>query len=231
MQKTNLRPGETIESLVKNQLKIIQDKHSYRFSLDSILLAQFVSTKNKEKVIDLGTGCGIIPLLVYDANKRNTIYAVEIQEHLVGIAQRNIALNHLENQIYILHDDIRNLRDQFRSESFDVITANPPYIPAGKGKQSATDAQLMARHEINMTLDSMILICSYLLKKRGRLYLIHRADSLIPLIITLKKYQLEPKVLQFVFTKRNQHAKRFLVEARKEGGTELKVLAPLFLNS
>jgi len=195
-----------------------------------MLLAQFVNLKNKEKIIDLGTGCGIIPLLIYDSAKNHTIYAVEIQDKLADIAERNVVLNHLENKIHILHDDMRNLKDQFRGESFDVVTANPPYIPAGKGKLSAKDEQMLARHEINITLDNMILISSHLLKKRGRIYLIHRADILIPVIMTLKKYQLEPKVLQFVYTIRNHHARRFLIEARKGGGTELKIMTPLFLN-
>ncbi|MFW5804082.1 MAG: tRNA1(Val) (adenine(37)-N6)-methyltransferase [bacterium] len=230
MQKINLRPGETIESLGENQLKIIQDKKSYRFSLDSILLAQFVNTKNREKIIDLGTGSGIIPLMIYNSNKNNKIYAVEIQQKLADIAQRNIVLNHLENQVHVIHDDMKNLKNQFCNESFDVIITNPPYIPAGKGKLSATDEQLLARHEINMNLETMMSICSYLLKKRGRLYLVHRADSLIPVIMILKKYLLEPKTLKFVYTKKNNNAKRFLIEASKDGGTELKVLAPLFLN-
>ena len=198
--------------------------------MDSILLAQFVKLKNKEKVMDLGTGCGIIPLMIYDSKKNNTIYAVEIQEKLAGIAERNVSLNNLENKISILHDDIRKLKVRFHSESFDVITANPPYIPAGKGKLSASDDQLLARHEINMTLDDMALISHYLLKKRGRFYLVHRADCLIPVIMALKKYNLEPKVLQFVYTMKNHQSKRFLIEARKNGGTELKVMAPLFLD-
>lgn len=229
MQKINLRMGETIETLGESQLKIIQDKNSYRFSMDSIMLAQFVNLKNKEKIMDLGTGCGIIPLMIYNPNQNNMIYAVEIQENLAGIAQRNVSLNHLDDQINIIHDDMRNLKKRFQSESFDVIIANPPYIPVGKGKPSATDEQLLARHEINMTLESMALICCYLLKKKGRLYLIHRSDSLIPVIMTLKKYQLEPKVLQFIYTMKNHHARRFLIEARKNGGTELKVMTPRFL--
>ncbi len=198
--------------------------------MDSILLARFVKLKNKEKIMDLGTGCGIIPLMIYDSKKNNTIYAVEIQEKLAGIAERNVSLNNLENKISILHDDIRKLKVRFHSESFDVITANPPYIPAGKGKLSASDDQLLARHEINMTLDDMALISRYLLKKRGRFYLVHRADCLIPVIMALKKYNLEPKVLQFVYTMKNHQSKRFLIEARKNGGTELKVMAPLFLD-
>lgn len=230
MEKINLFPGETIELLGKNQLRIIQNKQGYCFSNDSILLSKFVKIKNGERIMDLGTGCGIIPLLIQDPMKNNIIYGVEIQKKLADIAQRNVFLNKLEDKIHIIPEDMKKIKKQFRGESFDVIIANPPYIPFGKGKQSARDEQRFARHEINITLDDLIAICSYLLKKRGRLYLIHRADSLILVTMVLKKYQLEPKLLQFIYTKKNDHAKRFLLEARKEGGTELRVLPPLFMN-
>jgi len=197
--------------------------------MDSVILAKFVHTKNREKIIDLGTGCGVIPLLIYNPNIDNFIYAIEIQEKLADIAKRNVILNQLEENICVINDDIKNLKQQFPGESFDVITTNPPYIQVGKGKISETDEQLLARHEINMTLENMAAIGSYLLKKRGRFYLIHRADSLIPVIMALRKYRLEPKTLQFVYTRKNTNARRFLLEARKNGGTELKVPVPLFL--
>lgn len=197
--------------------------------MDSVVLANFVNTKTKEKILDLGTGCGIIPLLIYDENKDNSIYAVEIQEKLADLAKRNVILNHLENHVFVINDDIKNLKKQFLGEFFDVITVNPPYIPVGKGKFSATDEQLLARHEINMTLENIASISSYLLKKRGRFYLVHRADSLIPVTMALKNNRLEPKILKFIYTVKNNNARRFLLEARKEGGSELKVPAPLFL--
>jgi tRNA1Val (adenine37-N6)-methyltransferase len=229
MTGITIHSGETIESLGHNQLKIIQDKNQYRFSTDSVILANFVNTKNREKILDLGTGCGIIPLLIYNPDKYNSIYAVEIQEKLADIAQRNVILNHLENNIFIIKGDMKNLKKQFPGESFDVITVNPPYIPAGKGKTSANNEQLLARHEINITFEKLLSISSYLLKKRGRFYLVYRADNLIPVIVALKKFRLEPKILKFVYTIKNNNARRFLLEARKEGGPELKVPAPLFL--
>ncbi len=229
MPKINLKPGETIESLGRYQLQVIQNKNSYCFSVDSLLLAQFIKIKNWEKIMDLGTGCGIIPLLIHHPQKNNIIYGVEIQENLVSLARRNVALNNLDKQVFILEEDINHLKEKFTGEYFDVVTTNPPYIPVGRGKSSAQNEQLIARHEINMNLDSLLQISNYLLKKRGRLYLIHRADIFIPVLITLKKYLFEPKVLQFIYTKRDSQAKRFLLEARKEGGTELKVLPPLFL--
>lgn len=169
--------------------------------------------------------------MIYNSSKNNIIYAVEIQEKLANIAKKSIILNELEEKIIVLHDDIQNLTNKFSHEYFDVITVNPPYIPAGKGKVSSKEEQLLARHEININIEEMFSLCSRLLKKKGRLYLIHRADNLVPVIMALKKYLLEPKILKFVYTAKNQKAKRVLIEARKEGGTELRVLAPLFLNN
>jgi len=233
MEKAKINPlhREKIETLEKNQLKIIQDENNYRFSLDSILLSKFINIKNRERVIDLGTGCGIIPLMIYDPKKNNIIYAVEIQKKMVDIANKNVMLNNLENNIHVIHDDVQNLKNLFRNQFFDVVTANPPYIPIGKGKLNAIKEQKLARHEINLNFESMVSICSYLLKKRGRLYFIHRADNLISIITTLKKYILEPKILKFVYTGSNekQNAKRVLIEAIKDGGTELKVEKPIFL--
>lgn len=229
MQKIKLHPGEIVESLGPYQLKVIQNKDSYCFSIDSLLLAQFIKIKNKERVIDLGTGCGIIPLLIYQPQKNNVIYGVELQERLASLAKRNVSLNKLEKDIFILQGDIKNLKEYFSGEYFDIVTVNPPYIPFGRGKSSSDSEQLIARHELNIDLDGLMKISSYLLKKRGRLYLIHRADTLISIITTLKKYCLEPKILQFIYTKKGMQAKRFLLEARKEGGAELKVLPPHFL--
>jgi tRNA1(Val) A37 N6-methylase TrmN6 len=155
---------------------------------------------------------------------------VEIQEKLVSLAKRNVSLNNLEKQIHILKDNINSLKEKFPGESFDVAIANPPFLPSGRGKSSSQKEQLIARHEINMNTEDLMIISNYLLKKGGRFYLVHRADIFVPVIMTLKKYYLEPKVLQFVYTKKDSPAKRFLMEARKEGGTELKVLTPLFLN-
>ncbi len=230
MQEVNLSPGEIIEILGNNKLRIIQDKNNYCFSQDSILLSGFVKVRYGERVIDLGTGCAIIPLMIYNPTKKNTIFAVEIQEKLANIARRNVSLNNLEESISVISDDMRNLFKQFQSESFDVATANPPYIPLGKGKQNVRNSQLLARHEVNIDLESLISICHFLLKKRGRLYLIHRADRFVPVVMLLKKYQFEPKLLQFIHTRKNEKAKRFLIESRKEGGTELEVLSPRLLN-
>ena len=229
MQKINLQSGEIIESLGEYQLKVIQNKHSYCFSVDSILLAQFIKIKKRETIIDLGTGCGIIPFLIYHPEKKNLIYGVEIQEKLASLAKKSISLNNLDKEIFIIQEDINNLREKFSGEYFDVITVNPPYIPGGRGKSSSNNEQLIARHEININLDNILKISSYLLKQRGRFYLIHRADFFIPVIMALKKHSFEPKVLQFIYTKKDREAKRFLCEARKEGGTELKVLTPIFL--
>ena len=130
----------------------------------------------------------------------------------------------------VIQEDMRAIHHRFGSESFDVITANPPYIPLGSGKRNLNSEQFMARHEINISMTELLSTCHYLLKKKGRLYLIHRADRLVPVIVKLKSFHLEPKTLQFIYTRKTNNAKRILIEARKEAGTELKVLPPQILD-
>ena len=134
MQKVKLHPREIVESLGPYQLKVIQNKDSYCFSIDSLLLAQFIKIKNKERVIDLGTGCGIIPLLIYRPQKNNIIYGIEIQEKLASLAKRNVSLNNLEQDIFILQGDIKNLKENFSGEYFDIVTVNPLISLLAEGK-------------------------------------------------------------------------------------------------
>ncbi len=194
-------------------------------------MSNFIVLKKREKVIDFGTGCGIIPLMIYDKEKNNEIYAIEIQEKLAKLALKNVEINNLQQEIHIINNDIKNLKNVFPGEKFNVITANPPFMSLGRGKQNSTEDQLLARHEINIDLDSIFQISNYLLKRRGRLYIIHRADYLVPLIVKLKNNNLEPKLINIVYTKQGQSAKRVLIEARKDGGTELKILPPLYLKN
>lgn len=168
--------------------------------------------------------------MIYDQRKNNQIYGIEIQKELGVLAKQNAAMNQIEDQVHFIHGDIRELKKTFKSETFDVVTSNPPFISRGRGKTCLQTHQSLARHETGITIDEIVAIGSYLLKRGGRIYLIHRADSLIPVIMVLKKYNLEPKMLQFIYTKSNHHAKRFLIEARKDGGTELKIMQPKYLN-
>lgn len=223
-----LNNNEKIEDLVDKRLKIIQASDSYRFSVDSILLLNFIRLKNYEKIIDLGTGSGIIPLLLFGKRKGLSIYGVEIQEDLADMARRSVELNKLQNGINIIQADFRNLKNIFKNQQFDVVVSNPPYISRGHGKINPLSSRAIARHEIKGNLEDIISVSNYLLKNKGRIYLIYKSTKLVKLIIALKKYSIEPKVVKFIHPRQGESANLVLLEGVKKGKEELKIEDPIF---
>ena len=226
-----LKNNEKIEDLQDKGLKIIQASDTYRFSVDSILLLDFIRLKNYEKIIDLGTGSGIIPLLLFGKRKGLTIYGIEIQEDLADMARRSVELNKLQNSITIIQEDFRNLKNIFKNQQFNVLVSNPPYISVGQGKINPSNSKAIARHEIKGDLEDIISVSNYLLKDKGRIYLIYRSAKLIRLVITLKKYGIEPKVIKFIYPGPGENANLVLLEGIKSGKEELKIEDPIFLYS
>ena len=226
-----LNNNEKIEDLEDKRLKIIQAKDSYRFSVDSILLLNFIRLKNYENIIDLGTGSGIIPLLLFGKKKGLSIYGVEIQKDLADMARRSVELNKLQNGITIIQEDFRNLKNNFKNQQFDVVVSNPPYISMGQGKINPSINKAIARHEIKGDLEDMISVSNYLLKNKGRIYLIYRSAKLIKLVITLKRYDIEPKVIKLIYPRPGENANLVLLEGIKSGKEELKIEDPIFLYS
>jgi len=226
-----LNNNEKIEDLEDKRLKIIQAKDSYRFSVDSILLLNFIRLKNYENIIDLGTGSGIIPLLLFGKKKGLSIYGVEIQKDLADMARRSVELNKLQNGITIIQEDFRNLKNNFKNQQFDVVVSNPPYISMGQGKINPLINKAIARHEIKGDLEDMISVSNYLLKNKGRIYLIYRSAKLIKLVITLKRYGIEPKVIKLIHPRPGENANLVLLEGIKSGKEELKIENPIFLYS
>ncbi len=226
---TELDNKEKIEELKDKGLKIIQARDSYRFSVDSILLVNFIRVKNYEKIIDLGSGSGIIPLLLAGKKRGLSIYGVEIQEELANMARRSVELNNLTEQIVIIQEDLKNLRSIFKNSQFDVVVSNPPYVSLGQGKISPLRSRAVARHEISCDLEDILSVSNYLLKDKGRIYLIYKSAKLIKVITTFKKYDLEPKVIKFVHPRPGEEANLVLLEGIKEGKEGLKVEPPLFL--
>ncbi len=225
-----LNNNEKIEDLGDKRLRIIQASDSYRFSVDSILLLNFIRLKNYEKIIDLGTGSGIIPLLLFGKRKGLSIYGVEIQKDLADMARRSVELNKLQNCITIIQEDFRNLKNIFKNQQFDVVVSNPPYISLGHGKINTLSSRAIARHEIKGDLEDIISVSNYLLKNKGRIYLIYRSAKLIKLVIALKKYGIEPKVIKFIHPRPGENANLVLFEGIKGGKEELKIEDPIFLN-
>ncbi len=226
-----LKNNEKIEDLQDKELKIIQASDTYRFSVDSILLLDFIRLKNYEKIIDLGTGSGIIPLLLFGKRKGLSICGIEIQEDLADMARRSIELNKLQNSITIIQEDFRNLKNIFKNQQFDVVVSNPPYISVGQGKINPSSSRAIARHEIKGDLEDIISVSNYLLKNKGRIYLIYRSAKLIKLVITLKKYGIEPKVIKFIHPRPGENANLVLLEGIKSGKEELKIEDPIFIYS
>jgi tRNA1Val (adenine37-N6)-methyltransferase len=220
---------ETLDTFFNGCLHILQKKRGYRFSVDAVLLSQFITIQKDEKVIDLGTGCGILPLLLSQTTKGHFFVGVEIQKALAECAKENVILNHLGHRISILHQDFRELNATFSPGSFDVVISNPPYRQYRTGRVNPSFEKAVARHEIKGTLQDLIRIASYLLPTKGRCYLIFPAWRTVDLLATLRSERLEPKRLRFVHPRLGKDAKFILIEALKASGVELKILRPLVL--
>lgn len=227
--KLPLEADETLDTFCNGKLKILQKKKGYRFSIDAVLLSQFVNIRKHEKTIDLGTGCGILPLLLTQTTKADSLIGVEIQKELAELAKRNVRLNHLEDRIGILHLDFRELKETFPPGSFDVVLSNPPYRKYRSGRVNLAFEKAIARHEIKGTLEDLISIASYLLPSKGRCYLIYPASRAVDLLFALRSKRLEPKRLRLVHPRFNEEAKFILIESVKASGVELKIMKPLIL--
>ena len=222
-QKSN----ETLDSI--KDIRLFQAKNGYRFSVDALLLENFISAKRLEKGIELGTGSGIISILLSKRIKGSRITAVEIQKSLAERAGRNISLNGLDDRIEILSKDIKDLRKAYSTNEFDYVFSNPPFRKPKTGLMSIYEEKAVARHEIEITLPDLISTASYLLKHTGKFYMIYHPFRLAELISLLRKSRLEPKRMRFVHSRTGEEAKMVLIEAVKGSGIWLKISPPLYL--
>jgi tRNA1Val (adenine37-N6)-methyltransferase len=220
---------ETLDTFFDRRIQILQKKRGYRFSIDAVLLSQFIKIRKNEKVIDLGTGCGILPLLLCHETKAHSFVGVEIQKDLAELAKRNVLLNHLEHRISILQNDLRTLKTIFPPGSFQVVLSNPPYRKFRTGRVNPALEKAIARHEIEGTLEDLVSMASYLLPPKGRCYLIFPALRTVDLLVALRNRRLEPKRLQFVYPRLHEEANFILTESTKASGVELRVMDPLIL--
>jgi tRNA1Val (adenine37-N6)-methyltransferase len=220
---------ETLDLFWGGTLRIFQKKRGYRFSIDAVLLSQFIKMRKEEKAIDLGTGCGILPLLLSRTTKGTSFVGIEIQKELVELANKNVLSNHLQDRIVILHDDYKNAKKHFSPGSFDVVFSNPPYRKSLTGRMNPSLEKAIARHEIKGTLEELIGTISYLLPTKGRCYLIYPATRMVDLIEGLRNEKVEPKRLQLVYPSLDKEAKFVLIEAIKSSGVTLEVIPPQVL--
>jgi tRNA1(Val) A37 N6-methylase TrmN6 len=224
-----LNEGERLDDILAEGLKIIQSNDVFSFSLDAVLLANFVYVPiQKGNLLDLCTGNGIIPLMLSKRTK-GKITGVELQERLFEMANRSVHYNGLENQIELVHGDVKEM-PQLLKDKYDVITCNPPYFSTNKEHTIKENEHFaIARHEIHLTLEEAISSSSKLVRQGGKVAFVHRPGRLLDILTLMRKYKIEPKRLQLVYPKQNKEANTVLVEGIKDGKPDLKVLPPLFV--
>jgi tRNA1(Val) A37 N6-methylase TrmN6 len=229
MENVKLYPDERIDDLLTKNMKIIQSKEVFCFSLDAVLLARFASLPIKRgRIIDLCTGNAVIPLLM-SIRTECPIDAVEIQERLYDMAQRNITLNRLEDRINIYLGDVKEALSFLKNGSYDALTCNPPYMPVVGGDKNKSSHVAIARHEILLTLEEMIRTSSQLVRTGGKVAYVHRAGRLGDIIALMRKYKIEPKRMRLVYPKQGAEANMVLIEGIRDGKPDLRVLPPLIV--
>ena len=213
-------------------LRVYQDSEMFNFSLDSILLPNFVTLNKKiKKILDIG--CGNLPIsLILTTKTLAHITAVEIQTDVYDIALKNLNLNNLEDRINLINADIRDLYTTIETESFDVIVCNPPFFKVNQHSHfNKNDYKTIARHEVNLNLDDIFKISRKLLKNNGTVAIVHRPERLIDIIEAMKRYNIEPKRIQFIYPKRDKEANILLIEGTKNGKSGIKIMPPLFVHN
>ena len=212
-------------------LKIVQNKNYFNFSLDSVLLPNFaIINSNTKKILDLCTGNAPIPIIM-SRNTNSQIVAVELQKEIFELAKESIKINNIQN-IKLLNMDVKDLTKIYETDTFDLITCNPPYFKySEKSITNENDIKSIARHEIKISIDDIIKLSKKLLKNGGSLCLVHKTDRLIEIIDIMKKNNIEPKRIQFIYPKENSESNLVLIDGRKNGNPGLKILKPLIVHN
>ena len=221
--------NERLDELHRNGYYIIQDPARFCFGMDAVLLSGFARARRGERVLDLGTGTGIIPILMEAKTEAEDFTALEIQEESADMARRSVLYNHLEEKIRVVTGDIKDASGIFGASSFDIVTTNPPYMIGQHGIQNPYMAKAIARHEILCTLEDVVSQAANVLKDRGRFFMVHRPFRLAEIFQVLMKYKLEPKRMQLVYPYVNKEPNMVLIEARKGCNSRISVEPPLIV--
>lgn len=224
-----LKPEERFDDLQRNGYKIIQHPNKFCFGMDAVLLSGFAHVKLGEVVVDLGTGTGIIPILLEAKTKGKRFVGLEIQEESADMANRSVLYNELQERIQIVHGDIKEASTLFGKASFDVVTTNPPYMNDNHGIKNPDLPKAIARHEILCSLEDVIREASYLLKENGRFYMVHRPFRLVEIITFMTKYHIEPKRMKLVCPYENKEPNMVLIEGLKGGNSGIRIEPPLIV--
>lgn len=226
---TNLKPEERLDDLQVNGYEIIQHPGKFCFGMDAVLLSNFVRVKPGESVLDLGTGTGIIPILLTAKTEGEHFVGLEIQDESADMARRSVAHNHLESKVEIVNGDIKEAARLFGSASFDVITTNPPYMIGQHGITNASDTKAIARHEVLCTLDDILRESAKILKPRGRFYMVHRPFRLAEILSKMVAVGIEPKRMRMVHPFIDKEPNMVLVEGTRGGNSRMTVDRPLIV--
>lgn len=225
-----LKENERIDDLEYKGLKIIQDKFGFCFGIDAVLLSDFAKDiKNNSIVMDLGTGTGILPILLSKKTKLQKIYGIEIQNEVADMANRSVMLNNLEEKVEIINSNIKELENIFEKNSIDSIVTNPPYKKLNTGEINDNEKKLISRHEITATLEDFIFISSRLLKDKGSFYMVHRPERIVDILYELRKHKLEPKVLRTIHSNINKEPCLILIKAIKNTKPYIKYGRPIYI--
>lgn len=225
-----LLENERIDDLELNNLKIIQNTTGFCFGIDSVLLSDYAKNlKEGSKVIDIGTGTGIIGILLCAKSKLKSITGIEIQKEVAEMAQRSIKLNGLEEKFDILNINIKDVFEVIEPNSIDAIVTNPPYMKLNSGAQNLEKKKLISRHEVECSLEDIVRISYKLLKSKAEFYMIHRAERIVDIMYTFRKYKLEPKQIRFVQSRQDSSPNLVLIRCVKDGGNALKIDKPLII--
>ena len=227
-----MKEEKVINDLVYfNNLKIVQNKNYFNFSLDSVLLPSFVElTPNTKMILDLCTGNAPVPLILSTKTKAKII-GVELQKEIYELAKESIEINNINN-IELINDDAKNIVNKYETDTFDVITCNPPYFKYNNTSIiNENDVKSLARHEISITLNDIIKISKKLLKNGGSLCLVHRTDRIIEIIELMKENNIEPKRIRFIYPKWDKESNLVLIDGRKNAKPGLKLLSPLIIHN
>lgn len=229
-ENIELKENERIDDLEYKGLKMIQNKEGFCFGIDSILLSDFAKNIKKEaRVLDLGTGTGIIATLLCGKTELSEIIGIEVQKEVAEMAKRSIQLNHLENKFRIIQDNIVNLNNYFEKNTFDAIVTNPPYKKIETGIQNEDTRKLISRHEIEANIEDFIKISKDMLKDKGEFYIVYRPERLVDLLSLMRKYKIEAKKIRFVYSNVNAISKLVLVQGIKNARPFLKLESNLYI--
>lgn len=224
-----LLSGERIDDLQYKGLQLIQKQEGFRFGVDAVLLANFADVRRGDRVIDLGTGTGIIAVLLAGKTQAGSVTGLEIQPEMAEMASRSIALNKLEDRVRIINGDIKNAVKEFGASSFQVVVTNPPYIDKGCGLLNPLSTKAVSRHEILCSLEDVIAASGKLLAPGGQLAMVHRPERLVDIFCLMRNHSIEPKYIRFVHPYPGKAPNLVLVKGTRGGNRQMKVLDPLYV--